>query len=85
MGVRGAHVTFGRNGVTRTVGIPGTGLYYTSRSGRHTGFHSAHTETEVDDATRQRADRAAGFILFAVLIAIALLIGIAIGSVASHG
>ena len=37
MGVRGAHVTFGRRGVTRTVGIPGTGIYYTSRTRYHTG------------------------------------------------
>jgi hypothetical protein len=36
VGVRGAHVTFGRRGVTRTLGIPGTGVFYTSRSGRHT-------------------------------------------------
>jgi hypothetical protein len=27
-GVRGAHVTVGERGVTRTVGIPGTGLFY---------------------------------------------------------
>ena len=40
VGVRGAHVTFGRRGVTRTVGIPGTGVFYTSRSGHHTGAHS---------------------------------------------
>lgn len=40
VGVRGAHVTFGRRGVTRTVGIPGTGVFYTSRSGHHSGAHS---------------------------------------------
>lgn len=39
LGVRGAHVTVGRNGVSRSVGIPGTGIYYTSRSGTHTGAH----------------------------------------------
>jgi hypothetical protein len=39
VGVRGAHVTVGRRGVTRTVGIPGTGVYYTSRSGHQTGVH----------------------------------------------
>jgi hypothetical protein len=42
MGVRGAHVTVGRHGVRRTVGIPGTGLFYTSRGGHHTGVHTAH-------------------------------------------
>lgn len=29
VGARGAHVTFGRRGVRETVGIPGTGIYYT--------------------------------------------------------
>jgi hypothetical protein len=41
VGVRGAHVTMGRRGVRKTVGIPGTGIFYTSRSGHHTGVHSA--------------------------------------------
>jgi hypothetical protein len=40
-GVRGAHVTVGRRGVRRTVGVPGTGLFYTSTHGRHTGAHSS--------------------------------------------
>jgi hypothetical protein len=31
-GVRGAHVTLGPRGVRRTVGIPGTGIYYTENS-----------------------------------------------------
>jgi hypothetical protein len=39
MGVRGAHMTVGRKGVRRTVGIPGTGVFYTSRTGNHTGVH----------------------------------------------
>jgi hypothetical protein len=43
-GVLGAHITVGRRGVTRTVGIPGTGIYYTSRSGHHTGIHTAHRD-----------------------------------------
>ena len=40
-GVRGAHLTLGRSGVRRTVGIPGTGLFYTSRQGWHSGVHSS--------------------------------------------
>ncbi len=40
VGVRGAHVTMGRHGVRKTVGIPGTGVFYTSRHGHHTGVHS---------------------------------------------
>lgn len=45
VGVRGAHVTVDRRGVTRTVGIPGSGIFYTSRTGYHSGVHSAHRET----------------------------------------
>jgi hypothetical protein len=40
IGGRGAHVTFGRRGVTRTVGIPGTGIYWTHRDGRRSGLHT---------------------------------------------
>jgi hypothetical protein len=36
-GLRGAHVTIGKHGVRRTIGIPGSGLFFTSASGRHTG------------------------------------------------
>jgi len=41
-GVRGAHVTVGGRGVRRTVGIPGTGAFYTDTTGRHTDAHSSH-------------------------------------------
>ncbi len=80
VGVRGAHLTFGRNGVRRTVGIPGTGIYYTSQSGYHTGFHSAHVETPVDPARQAAVDRGAQVILIAVAIGIALVAGVLIGS-----
>lgn len=40
VGVRGAHVTFGRGRVTRTVGLPGTGIFYTHTDGSHSGLHS---------------------------------------------
>ncbi|MGC8559915.1 MAG: DUF4236 domain-containing protein [Phycisphaerae bacterium] len=41
-GFRGAHVTVGRTGIRRTVGVPGTGVFYTSRTGYHSGLHSGH-------------------------------------------
>jgi uncharacterized protein DUF4236 len=85
VGVRGAHMTFGGRGVTRTVGLPGTGLYYTSRSGYHTGFHSAHAETPVDAGTQARADRVSSLALLGIIVLIALLIGAAIGSLVGHG
>lgn len=40
-GVRGAHVTIGRHGLRRTYGLPGSGIFYTSSRGWHTGCHSA--------------------------------------------
>lgn len=70
VGMRGAHVTFGRNGVRKTVGIPGTGIYYTSSSGHHTGFHSAHQEVPLNAQQQSAQDRKAEWILGAVVLAI---------------
>jgi uncharacterized protein DUF4236 len=84
VGMRGAHVTVGRRGITRTVGLPGTGLYYTSHRGYRTGFHSAHADTPVDARTQTTADRVAGLGLLAIVVVLALLLGVAIGSLASH-
>ncbi|MBZ5558979.1 MAG: DUF4236 domain-containing protein [Acidobacteriia bacterium] len=47
LGVRGAHVTLGRDRITKTVGLPGTGIFYTSRQGTHTGYHSARHDAPV--------------------------------------
>lgn len=76
--MRGAHMTFGRNGVTKTVGIPGTGIYYTSREGCHSGFHSAHHETPLSEEEQAAADRKAErtvlvLALVVVMLAIALV------------
>jgi hypothetical protein len=40
LGVRGAHVTLGPKAITKTIGLPGTGIYYTNRHGYHSGAHS---------------------------------------------
>jgi hypothetical protein len=45
-GAAGFHLTVGPRGVRRTIGIPGSGLYYTSSAGYHSGIHSAHREAE---------------------------------------
>jgi hypothetical protein len=84
VGMRGAHMTFGGRGVTRTVGIPGSGIYYTSRSGYHSGVHSAHAETPLDPGRQAAADRADGCGMLAIVLLIVLAIGIAIGA-SSHG
>jgi len=66
-GVRGAHVTIGRRGVTRTVGIPGTGIYYTSRTGHHTGVHHVPGQ-----------DGRGGLLLPLVLLVVAVLLLMAV-------
>jgi Protein of unknown function (DUF4236) len=53
--MRGAHLTMGPRGVRRTIGIPGTGIYYTSQAGYHSGAHSAHVETPIGPEQQQRA------------------------------
>ena len=56
VGVRGAHVTLGRRAVTKTVGLPGTGLFYTSRQGLHSGYHSAKHDAPVTPGLQAVAD-----------------------------
>lgn len=73
VGVRGAHVTFGGKGIQRTIGIPGSGVYYTSRSGYHSGFHSAHVEAPLDPA-RQRAAHRIGAVVTLGLIALVVVL-----------
>ncbi len=69
LGVRGAHVTFGHGRVTRTVGIPGSGLYWTSRTGHSTGFHSAHVEAPVTPAVQRAAHVSATAAVLTILLA----------------
>jgi hypothetical protein len=67
LGVRGAHVTFGRRGVTKTVGLPGTGIYYTSRKGYHTGYHSAASDRHLTAEEQMTATRRVERVLFSLL------------------
>lgn len=47
LGIRGAHVTLGHGRIRRTVGIPGTGIYYTTSTGtRHALPHSLAEEAD---------------------------------------
>jgi Protein of unknown function (DUF4236) len=70
VGVGGAHVTVGRRGIRKTVGIPGTGIYYTSSTGHHTGAHSAHQEPLKIESARHRKAKA-NFMIAAIILAIA--------------
>lgn len=77
-GVRGAHVTLGSRGVTRTVGLPGTGIYYTSRAGYHTGYHSAHGDTRLAPAAQASANRHAELTLLIILVVVVVFVWVAI-------
>jgi hypothetical protein len=68
MGVRGAHVTVGRSGVTKTVGLPGTGLFYTSRQPLHSGYHSAASDTPVSTEQQLTNARHVEAVLLIVLV-----------------
>jgi Protein of unknown function (DUF4236) len=48
LGGPGAHVTFGRRGIRQTVGIPGTGMYYTHQSGRQS--HQVRTWSPAEES-----------------------------------
>ena len=41
LGVRGAHVTLSSSGIRKTIGLPGSGCFYTSKQGWHSGAHTA--------------------------------------------
>ncbi|HWG53154.1 MAG TPA: DUF4236 domain-containing protein [Gemmatimonadaceae bacterium] len=83
MGMKGFHWTVGPRGVRRTIGLPGTGLYYTSQSGTHTGVHSRHSDLPLTAAQQGHADRAVGCLVIGVVILVVLVIGIIIGGALS--
>jgi hypothetical protein len=66
--MRGAHVTVGSKGIRKTVGIPGTGIYYTSHTGYHSGAHSAHVEQPISDSQQTTAHGIAQVIALMVII-----------------
>jgi hypothetical protein len=68
MGVRGAHVTVGHRRVTRTVGLPGTGLFYTSRSGYHSGYHSAVSDRPLTPTEQTASARHVERTLLALIV-----------------
>ena len=67
-GMRGAHVTVGSHGIRRTVGIPGTGIYYTSHSGNYSGAHSAHVEQPISESQQTAAHGIAQMIMLVCII-----------------
>ena len=70
VGTRGAWLTFGRNGTRTTVGLPGTGISYTTTS-------SAHERQDV--GTPPRRSSAGWLVVLLIMLAIAAGIGWLIG------
>jgi hypothetical protein len=70
-GVRGAHLTVSRFGVRRTVGVPGTGIFVTSRKGGHSGVHSAPV---FNPQGRQTGAGAVLTILIVIIVLVALVV-----------
>ena len=68
--MRGAHITVGRRGIKKTVGAPGTGVYYTSRSGHHTGVNYLSLDKGLSEQP--------GLLLPLILLAVALLVLLAV-------
>lgn len=50
---RGAHLTVGRSGIRKTVGIPGTGIFAPSQEGWHSGLHTGRHFQEADENARR--------------------------------
>ena len=69
LGARGAHVTLSRTGVRNTVGLPGSGCFYTSKEGWHSGAHSAPEFSSATAAppVQHSGWQTAGHILLVVL------------------
>jgi hypothetical protein len=78
--MRGAHVTVGSKGIRKTVGIPGTGIYYTSHSGYHSGVHSAHVDAPISDQWQAAAHAIAQFVFIVLIVGAFALAIAALGS-----
>jgi hypothetical protein len=70
VGTRGAWLTFGRNGARATVGLPGTGISYTTTS-------SAHGNQDV--GTPPRKASVGWLVVLMMMLAVATGIGSLIG------
>lgn len=81
LGVRGAHVTVGRTGIRKTVGLPGSGCFLTSRRGWHSGVHTAPHFTSATPAlpAQHSGWQVAGHVLMMLLEGIGMVIVGALG------
>ncbi|MDE3062154.1 MAG: DUF4236 domain-containing protein [Acidobacteriota bacterium] len=81
LGARGAHVTLSNTGIRKTVGLPGSGCFYTSKQGWHSG---AHTAPELTSATAAPPVQHSGWwtvgeVLEETLEAVGMIVAMALG------
>jgi hypothetical protein len=69
-GFKGAHLTLARSGIRRTVGIPGSGIFYTARAGWHSGIHSGQQFHEAE-ATAQAGRPTTSHVMLGLLVLLA--------------
>ncbi len=74
-------MTLGPRGVQRTIGVPGSGIFYTSRSGYHSGFHSAHVENPIAPERQAVADRTAEALMALAALVLVALVVVALASI----
>jgi len=81
LGVRGAHCTLSRTGIRNTVGLPGSGCFYSSKQGWHSGAHTApqFTSARPTPPVQHSGWQTAGRVL------LVLLEGIGIAAVGAFG
>jgi Protein of unknown function (DUF4236) len=84
LGVKGAHVTLGRTGIRKTIGVPGTGVYYTSKSGHHSGAHTGQPFHAAAPPLNGRAQALHAVAVIGLLALILLLIVTIIATIAFH-
>lgn len=81
-GVRGAHVTIGPRGVRETVGIPGTGISYTTTQGTHQdGRSEAQPATDTEPLPKDRLWRGWLWLAICILVLAVALFAVACGNV----
>lgn len=85
LGACGAHVTVSRRGLRKTVGMRGTGVFYTSRRGWHSGVHTGEAFGHASPAARGSMNSNATGWLLLLLLALAFWLWLEHASRAGRG
>ncbi|HLH77620.1 MAG TPA: DUF4236 domain-containing protein [Candidatus Binataceae bacterium] len=74
VGIAGRHVNWSRGRLTCIPGIPGSGIFVTSRIGSYSGFHSAHVERPVPPNRQRWAHRMGALATLTTILAAAVVV-----------